>query len=54
MTALKRDGVNAERDDVVNMEVFVVSPSLRFINCSVPDESTVSKLIGLFSPGEVS
>ncbi|GAA6098018.1 replication stress response regulator SDE2 [Tachysurus ichikawai] len=34
------------------MEVFVVSPSLRFINCSVPDESTVSKLIGLFSPGE--
>ncbi|KAG7315490.1 hypothetical protein KOW79_021578 [Hemibagrus wyckioides] len=44
--------MEAERDDAVNMEVFVVSPSLRFINCNVPHESTVSDLIGLFSPGE--
>ncbi|MCJ8747530.1 hypothetical protein PDJAM_G00154610 [Pangasius djambal] len=52
MTPLKRDGVEVESDDAVNMEVFVVSPSLRFLNCTVPHESTVSDLIGLLSPGE--
>ncbi|KAB5526132.1 hypothetical protein PHYPO_G00148240 [Pangasianodon hypophthalmus] len=52
MTPLRRDGVEISSDDPVNMEVFVVSPSLRFINFTVPHESTVSDLIGLLSPGE--
>ncbi|XP_060767358.1 splicing regulator SDE2 [Neoarius graeffei] len=34
------------------MEIFVVSPFLRFINVAVPHESTVSDLIGLLNPGE--
>ncbi|KAF4093327.1 hypothetical protein AMELA_G00000900 [Ameiurus melas] len=34
------------------MEVFVVSPFSRFIHGTVPHESTVSDLIGLFNPGE--
>ncbi|XP_053347668.1 splicing regulator SDE2 [Clarias gariepinus] len=34
------------------MEVFVASPFVRFINFSVPHNSTVSDLIGLLSPGE--
>lgn len=54
MTTLKRDGVELEGDDAVNMEVFVVSPTSKFVNLTVPHESTVSGLIGLFSPREVS
>uniref|UniRef100_W5ULX9 Replication stress response regulator SDE2 n=1 Tax=Ictalurus punctatus TaxID=7998 RepID=W5ULX9_ICTPU len=34
------------------MEVFVVSPFSRFIHGTVPHESTVNDLIGLFNPGE--
>lgn len=54
MTTLKRDVVKIEGDDAVSMEVFVVSPFSRFIHGTVPHESTVNDLIGLFNPGEVS
>lgn len=54
MTTLQRDGVEGKGDDAVIMEVVVVSPSFRFRNVTVPHESTVRDLVGLFNRGEVS